>query len=65
MTNDAVRAVVITGRYAVWSSPREKRNSEGEKRTVGPSGLRLTSVVLISLTVTTFELLMFLLFILA
>ena len=26
MTNGAVRAVVITGKYAVQSSPREKRN---------------------------------------
>ena len=27
MTNDAVRAVVITGKYAVQASPREKRNT--------------------------------------
>ena len=26
MTNDAIRAVVITGKYAVRASPREKRN---------------------------------------
>ena len=30
MTNDAVRAVVITGKYAVRASPREKRNIEGK-----------------------------------
>ena len=29
MTNDVIRAVVITGKYAVQSSPREKRNSRG------------------------------------
>ena len=28
MTNDAVRAVVITGKYVVRASPREKRNIE-------------------------------------
>ena len=26
MTNSAIRAVVITGKYAVQASPREKRN---------------------------------------
>ena len=26
MTNDEIRAVVITGKYAVQTSPREKRN---------------------------------------
>ena len=26
MTNDEARAIVITGKYAVWASPREKRN---------------------------------------
>ena len=28
MTNDAVRAVVITGKRTVRSSPREKRNND-------------------------------------
>ena len=28
MTNDAIWAVVITGKYAVRSSPREKRNTD-------------------------------------
>ena len=27
MTNDTIRAVVITGKYAVQGSPREKRNT--------------------------------------
>ena len=29
MTNEVIRAVVITGKYAVQSSPREKRNNQG------------------------------------
>ena len=28
MTNEVIRAVVITGKYAVQSSPREKRNMQ-------------------------------------
>ena len=27
MTNEVIWAIVITGKYAVWSSPREKRNN--------------------------------------
>ena len=31
MTNGVIRAVVITSKYTVQSSPREKRNTKGEK----------------------------------
>ena len=35
MTNDEIRAVVITGKYAVRASPREKRNTQLEEYNYG------------------------------
>ena len=40
MTNDTIQTIVITSKYAVWSSPREKRN-------ITPFSARMPSFVFI------------------
>ena len=45
MTNDAIRAVVITGKYAVQTSPREKRNNDGIGKLFKSECIRLKALV--------------------